>query len=73
MNERIKQFERLWLARPPLPRLTTFRDFERPPLVRQTNRHHLLSPMSLKMYWEGDKEVKDALLATLSPIECFTE
>ena len=110
MDERIEQFERLWVNRARLPRLTTFADEPTPvpfiprqthvrfadpeptgiasldmedipspptfplirstndpfpdfdlgpipvlePFVRQDNRHHLLSPNSLKEWWKGD-------------------
>ncbi len=68
MNERITQFERLWLARPPLPRLMVF-DMPQPGwLVRQTNEHHLLSPMKQEAFWRADTQERKALLATLRPI-----
>ena len=65
MNERIQQFERLWAARPQLPRLM----FDLPVLVRQTNEHHRLPPDRLDAYWKADSREKAALLATLSPID----
>jgi hypothetical protein len=69
MNERITQFERLWLSRPPLPRIMAFdQAFPMPcPLVRQTNQHHLLSPNKLEKYWSANAAEKATLLATLSP------
>jgi hypothetical protein len=106
MDVRIEQFERLWVNRARLPRLTTF-DFEplapqrlgpqrlgqqrlgqidlgTPPprpdfplirmtndpedifpvltLVRQTNRHELLSPNRLKEWWEADGPTRDRIM-----------